>query len=382
MGNFVWVYPNAHLDIHEFLQFCSECSIKGVIVHIAAEGYREPKFVPDAALRFIRGCKKAGLQVHGMIHTLTTIPPSVLAPRFRHWFAVDYHGISCYDEPIAGNRKFLDPNQAEVVDFVVELAKKLLLSVPELDGLQLDFIRYFYKYSQVILETPLTSMDSFLETVKHRGVTYFPTFSQAMLTRSTTTYYRNYSYCFCSTCIRDFLNSYGLRMPQRLFCHQDQADWILENYGKQWSEYRGTIITSLVRRIYESVRDLGSYALSATFWYNAPYRNELTGYPFVRDSEYTQFGQAWWEWAEQGLVDFVCPMNYWLVPESFENIITHQIERLPRDVPLYAGILCGPDFPLDDDVLKEYRSVLKNTKAAGACFFHYDTWNNRRKWSE
>lgn len=54
--------------------------------------------------------------------------------------------------------------------------------------------------------------------------------------------------------------------------------------------------------------------LSAAIWYNAPYGNELIDKPLEHNSEYIHFGQKWWEWAEKGLIDFLCPMNYWLEP--------------------------------------------------------------------
>ena len=61
--------------------------------------------------------------------------------------------------------------------------------------------------------------------------------------------------------------------------------------------------------------------LSITVWYSSPYGSELVGRAADLDSAVWDFGQDWWRWAEVGLVDFVCPMNYWLTTESFQMVI-------------------------------------------------------------
>ena len=115
--------------------------------------------------------------------------------------------------------------------------------------------------------------------------------------------------------------------------------------------------------------------LSAAIWYNAPYGNELVDRSPEYESEYTHFGQKWWDWTEKGLVDFLCPMDYWLKPDSFKKVVTRQV-RKAKDTPIYAGLLSSPEFPIDDRSLNEYEKALKDTGAEGFCFFNYATFKD------
>src|SRR5690606_37131673 len=107
-----------------------------------------------------------------------------------------------------------------------------------------------------------------------------------------------------------------------------------------------------------------------------PYGNELRNEPFHPGSEYEQFGQKWWEWIKEGLMDFVCPMNYWLTPESFGQIIREQIARSENKVPLYAGLLRSDEFPIDQPLWEKYKLVAQEAGAAGISFFSYGGWKD------
>jgi uncharacterized lipoprotein YddW (UPF0748 family) len=125
-----------------------------------------------------------------------------------------------------------------------------------------------------------------------------------------------------------------------------------------------------------------SAQLSATIWYNAPYGNELRQEPLQAGSEYELFGQKWENWITEQLVDFMCPMDYWLNSDSFGQVVGDQIRRAidaagPRSaVPFYPGILHSPEYEISAEQLQVYEQQALSSGAAGICFFHFGSWKH------
>ncbi|HOQ74266.1 MAG TPA: hypothetical protein PLZ65_07685 [Limnochordia bacterium] len=320
---------------------------------------------------------------------MTSVPEQWIRTERRELFCVDYHGISVLDEPIAGRRYFLDPTSPEVVDLVAATSRHILESYPALEGIQLDFIRYYHYHSRfTVLAQELGHTLSLLAegspvqlVVGDKRVTFFLE-QKDMLYHDPPLgkelhFHRQFSYCFCSRCIEEFCRRQGAVLPAELQSTQEKAEWILGHLGEAWVHFRAQVLEDLLAEVRRAVKGVGAdKELSITVWYSSPYGSELVGRAADLDSAVWDFGQDWWRWAEVGLVDFVCPMNYWLTTESFQMVIAKQRSRLKGDLPLFSGILRSPEHPLSGEELTAYLEAARRAGAAGLCFFHYGTWRD------
>lgn len=189
------------------------------------------------------------------------------------------------------------------------------------------------------------------------------------------TFLHKFSYCFCTHCLQGFSSRCQVKIPKTLVKTADIAQWIVGHAAEKWYAHRCSILESVVREIKQAVKavDSGKH-LSITVWYNSPYGNELMGKPLDPSSVMEHFGQNWWSWVDLGLVDFVCPMNYWLKPEGFGAVIKEQLAKIDGTVPLYSGLLRSDEYDIDSTELKRYEAAAEEAGAEGICYFHYGTW--------
>lgn len=84
-------------------------------------------------------------------------------------------------------------------------------------------------------------------------------------------------------------------------------------------------------------------------------------------------GQDWMEWAEQGLYDFTCPMNYTTCSETFRRRMEENMPRLANrgDVKVYEGVSrksSAGESPIET-VLEQMSAALE-LGADGVTLFH------------
>jgi hypothetical protein len=122
-----------------------------------------------------------------------------------------------------------------------------------------------------------------------------------------------------------------IRYPGSQACYCDICQAEISRYpgGTQRRlEYRREQITSLVREIRKAVKTVRpEIQLSAavyTDWQNA--RNTV--------------GQDWVNWQKQGLLDFVCPMNYRASSALFASDLTRQKQQLGSMSGVLPGMYC------------------------------------------
>ncbi len=387
----MWLYPNVDMHrtekqakLHRFLE---EHEVEKVIAHFRADAVFDGKPLDRHWIDVLENLDAKGWEVHGMINTLSSIPDSFRSDGYRDLYTVDIHGVSCFDEPIAGRRQFLDPNHPQVQDYVCRSTAAILQKVPFLRGIQLDFIRYYYGHSRIHMDTK--QMWHNLRLAKGQEpvvfgrpgegtVTYYPV-RETIVTHDPPVggpmeFVHDYRYCFCPRCTQSFAREHDLTLPTG--DKTDIGQWILAHAEDAWYDFRERTLAALIRAIRQSIQDVDStHQLSITHWYNAPYGNELLGQPLEDESERIRFGQAWWKWANEGLIDFLCPMNYWLQPDSFLDVLKTQKARLHHSVPQYAGLLTSRDYAISEAELPRYKEAAAEAGFRGLCFFHYGTWN-------
>lgn len=391
--NAVWLYLGSEArdadEVAALIDWCERNRVGKVIVYLHMDS-RLDEAVSERVGLLAEACAARNIELHGMVSTLIqrVEQRDKLLLRDASCYAVDAHGISSFEEPILGKSYVLDPRHPEVIATVSAQCAGLLRRFPGLSGIHLDFIRYYHYDSRLEIDTktaghwiglPKAEQPIRLETADGVRTTYFveqasnayndpPIGDKLVLTRS-------YRYCFCASCLSGFERHSGIAIPADLTETAGKARWLLQQHPAEWAEYRASAITALVGSIRAAVREERPEAqLSAAIWYNAPYGNELRGEPLLPDSEYELFGQKWWEWVERGYMDFLCPMDYWLTPESFGGIVKGQIAKSGGRVPVYAGLLNTPEYEIDRRGRGEYARAAESAGAAGLCFFHYGSW--------
>lgn len=391
----MWLYLNERMtgaDIAGLSEWCERRGVRKLFVHLKQKG-PYPEWQTERLERLFDVCEAAGIEAHALVSALQ----QHASGREELWFGdrdcycVDAHGISSYDEPIAGRGYLLDPGKDEVVRGVAANCADLLRRFPRLRGIHLDFIRYYHYDSRLVIDAksaghwivkpkpgdPIqlgladgSATTYFVESV--RNVHNDPPIGDELVLK------RSFRYCFCGSCVAGFERFGGIPVPEELKGKTEEtAGWLLEHRRAEWADYRASMITRTVAAVREAVREADPGAkLSATVWYNAPYGNELRGEPLTPGSDYDCFGQHWPTWAERGLVDFLCPMDYWLGPDSFGEVVADQVRRTRGRLPIYAGVLHQPsEFELTEESFAEYEARALKAGAAGLCFFHYGTWS-------
>lgn len=159
--------------------------------------------------------------------------------------------------------------------------------------------------------------------------------------------------CYCTNCATRFRKATGrasARWPQDVISGADHAAFTA------WRRDQITVTVSRIRQALKAVRP--SIQVSAAVWGN---------WPGVRDS----IGQDWAAWCRNGLLDFVCPMNY--VPSAAEavKLFTGQLSAIPRGFPIYPGISpTSCNLPPEETVRQV--DALREAGAKGFVLFELD----------
>ena len=91
-------------------------------------------------------------------------------------------------------------------------------------------------------------------------------------------------------------------------------------------DWRRAQITRLVSAVHAEVKAIKpSVQVSAAVFPDAP-------------SAFDDVGQDWRKWITDGLVDFLCPMDYTTEMPSFTNLVAQQLAYAAGRIPIYPGI--------------------------------------------
>jgi uncharacterized lipoprotein YddW (UPF0748 family) len=125
-----------------------------------------------------------------------------------------------------------------------------------------------------------------------------------------------------------------------------------------YQEFRRQRITRLVRTVSEEARRLKPrIQVSAAVF---------STWPACRED----IGQDWVAWAKEGLLDFVCPMNYTYSVGDFRRRLRVELDAVGGAIPVYSGVgASAPGLSLDQviDQVQEARGL----GARGFIIFNY-----------
>jgi len=160
--------------------------------------------------------------------------------------------------------------------------------------------------------------------------------------------------CYCDGCRERFEIQKSLKV----------AKWPSDCYGRGklaqvYRDWRCEQITRLVAAVSKESRRLRSEI-------------QISGavfprYPKCRE----QVGQDWVKWVEEGLLDFVCPMDYTESLTGFREMVSGQMELIGGRIPLHPGIsVSSRNLPIDG--LISQILLTRNLGADGFTIFQYD----------
>jgi len=159
--------------------------------------------------------------------------------------------------------------------------------------------------------------------------------------------------CYCTGCRERFEKSIGKKV-------ENWPQDVKASEGKLWpefSEWRAGLITHIVRSVHDQMKVRHPNVKISAAVFNA--------YPTCRDL----FGQDWVKWADEGIVDFLCPMNYTQKVEPFENLIQNQKTLVRSGFPLYYGI---GEYKLTADGTLEQVKAAKKLGAKGVTIYNLE----------
>ena len=125
-----------------------------------------------------------------------------------------------------------------------------------------------------------------------------------------------------------------------------------------WTEWRVSRLTAFVRRLHDFTQSEGIELSAAVF----------AGYPDAIRSQ----AQDWVQWAEEGLVDFLFPMNYTnSLRVAASRTISH-VALVGGTVPVWEGLgKASSASQLTTEALAEQVSAVIAAGAQGIVLFHY-----------
>ena len=160
--------------------------------------------------------------------------------------------------------------------------------------------------------------------------------------------------CFCPGCRERFEKAIGRKV----------ADWpkdVREDAAlvQPWLDFRRAQITAVVEEVHRRVKEARPECRISA----AVFRH----WPTHRDT----VGQDWKAWCEQGLLDFVCPMDYTPSNARFATEVASQRDWA-AGVPYYPGIglTTWPDKTDINRLIDQIR-LTREAKTGGFTVFHY-----------
>ncbi len=134
------------------------------------------------------------------------------------YYAITSKGKQAREEWV----EFVCPSRGDYRRQMVEKAKEIVMD-HDPDGISIDFIRHFVFWEKVY---PDRDPDSLPVT------------------------------CFDSTCLTLFQHESGIQLPDSLNEAGQSAAWILTHHQDAWTQWRSTLITSMVDELAEAVREI------------------------------------------------------------------------------------------------------------------------------
>lgn len=301
---------------------------------------------------------EVGLEYHAWV------PSMLQGEKDSTWYTVNRLGKSAYNEKDRAYVPYyqtVDPHNAEVVKYLADNYAKVA-EIPEVDYVQLDYIRYadvvlseglWVKYDTIMGKNSKIGHDwgnleigPFEGSVKPASVNEYP----------------GADYCYCDDCVADFKEKSGIDIREKLAEGVDPASIA------EWAQFRCDNVTNCVNAIAEAVHAKGKKISADVF-------------PGPRSYAEWMVRQQWQNWN----VDCFFPMNYndfYLRGADWVGTVTkEEVETVGEGKAIYSGLFICHDWEkksgdIDPEnsglVPSEIAAAVKAAQEAGAagiCLF-------------
>lgn len=256
----------------------------------------------DYLKAFTAACKEKGIEVHAWVENFY-VGTQNSVPVVR-----DHPDWVMYNDPAAkegyeyiqrnegGPYIFIDPANKDACDALINYYKDLMESVPDIAGLNLDYIRYPVSNRGEDTGYTIAAMQGFAE---QKGMT----FTDAQKSDR-----------------KKMANKFSQLFDSR-YRSQAEAD---KNY-EDWVTYRTDIITAYVKRIKTEVKD--------------EYDKILSTAVFSSISEsLNNKKQDWKQWFTNGWIDIATPMAYYNASADVLTNVSVMIQAAGNNCYYYAGL--------------------------------------------
>ena len=126
----------------------------------------------------------------------------------------------------------------------------------------------------------------------------------------------------------------------------------------RYDDWQRDNVTNLVRRVYRAVKDTNpEIAVSAAVWQRHRYY-------------YALIKQDWMRWVREGILDFVCPMDYSADNDAFFERVREQVMEVNGQIPIAIGI--GAYLHTDEWQFIEQVKIARDLGADGFVIFSYN----------
>ena len=178
-------------------------------------------------------------------------------------YSITREGEKAMDEWV----EFICPNRSQYRISHIQHLKKLAAEIKP-DGISLDFIRYFVYWEKVF---PDQIYDNFPQT------------------------------CFDDDCLAKFLTEYKVRIPDSCLHVSEKADFIVQQYKPEWTEFKCNTISGYVSEMVEAIRSVNpeiEINFHAVPWKSADFEGGIRS---IAGQDLKQIAP---------LVDYISPMCY------------------------------------------------------------------------
>lgn len=243
---------------------------------------------PDYLTAFTSEAEKRGIEVHAWVECfyLGVKEDTALVKYFPSWLLINERGQIRHTTEGAelGGYIFFDPANQDARAYLLRFYEEMLRSVPDLKGLNLDYIRY-----------PVSDFNS-----------------------GTDSGYTEYA-------MSEFAEKYGLTLSESNKIQDFKAKIRSKSLVNEWIDYRADQVTSFVQQVSEMI--------------NEKYRDRIISVAVHPDinSAYNQKKQDFISWVNKGYIDVVTPMVYYYDSYQISSALRDMMARF-EGVYCYSGL--------------------------------------------
>ena len=321
-GRGVWHRPieTTYADIQKNVDMYAAIGINTIFVETLYGGYStfktdspdfpyNPKFpksfkngsttYPDYLTAFVACCKEKDIEVHAWVENFYVGTQNDVPSVKNHpdWIMYNDDG-TIYQRNEGGAYIFIDPVNKDVQDALIAYYLDLFAKVPDVAGLNLDYIRYPVTDAAEDSGYTMAAMQAFAET---KGMT----FSDAQKADR-------------EKMARKFKQLFDANYREG---GQAEAD---QNYA-DWCAFRTNAVTEYVRRIKTEIKDTKNIVLSTSVFASI---TESLGAK----------KQDWKTWFANGWIDISTPMAYYTDASDVLSNVTAMIQAAGNCCYYYAGL--------------------------------------------